>query len=284
MKAQAKITTAGTRLGSRVNWPEVLKLACALIEREAPSLDDLARTLKVGRSELQRQFTRRLGVSPKAYAQALALHRLTQGAAVGRTALEAVFEAGFGTNSAAYANASGTLGITPGGLRRKLDIGWWMGLSDLGWMLIGATTRGICWLTFGNEPGAMLEELRGTFPKARLFNDESRLYAWFEQVRDFVLLPREALDLPVDIQGTAFQSRVWKALRQIPLGNTASYSDVAQRMGEPSSVRAVASACAKNKVALLIPCHRVIASNGRLSGYRWGAERKQALLQREAAK
>jgi AraC family transcriptional regulator of adaptative response/methylated-DNA-[protein]-cysteine methyltransferase len=261
-----------------------LKLACTLIEREAPPLDELAKQLAVGRSELQRQFTRRLGVSPKAYAQALALHRLARGAAAGRTALDVVFDAGFGTNSAAYANASEALGVTPGGLRRDLAIGWWMGLSDLGWMLLGATARGICWLTFGEEPGAMLEELRAAFPKATLYNDESRLYAWFDKVRDFVLLPREALDLPMDIQGTAFQSRVWKALRQIPLGDTASYTDVATRMGEPAAARAVASACAKNHIAVLIPCHRVIATDGRLAGYRWGIERKRELLNREAVR
>jgi len=138
-------------------------------------------------------------------------------------------------------------------------------------------------LTFGEQPGAMLEELRAAFPKATLYNDESRLYAWFERVRDFVLLPREALDLPVDIQGTAFQSRVWKALRQIPLGDTASYGAVAKRLGEPSATRAVASACAKNQIAILIPCHRVIAADGRLAGYRWGTERKRQLLEREAA-
>jgi AraC family transcriptional regulator of adaptative response/methylated-DNA-[protein]-cysteine methyltransferase len=259
-----------------------LKLACALIEREAPNLQELAKQLGVGRSELQRQFTRRLGVSPKAYAQALALHRLAQGAAAGRTALEVVFDAGFGTNSAAYANAAQTLGATPGALRRDLELGWWMGLSDLGWMLLGATSRGICWLTFGEQPGAMLEELRAAFPKATLYNDETRLYAWFERVRDFVLLPREALDLPVDIQGTAFQSRVWKALRQIPLGDRVSYGTVAKRIGEPTAARAVASACAKNQIAVLIPCHRVIATDGGLAGYRWGMERKRALLQREA--
>jgi AraC family transcriptional regulator of adaptative response/methylated-DNA-[protein]-cysteine methyltransferase len=271
-----------TREGSRISWPEVLKRACALIEREAPPLEELAKRLGVGRSELHRQFTRRLGVSPKAYTQALALHRLAQGAAAGRTALDVVFDAGFGTNSAAYANASGTLGVTPGALRRDLKVGWWMGLSDLGWMLIGATARGICWLTFGDEPGAMLGELRAAFPKAALYNDEMRLYAWFEKVRDFVLLPREALDLPVDIQGTAFQSRVWKALRQIPLGDTVSYGDVAKQMGQPTATRAVASACAKNQIAVLIPCHRVIATDGRLAGYRWGMERKRELLKREA--
>jgi AraC family transcriptional regulator of adaptative response/methylated-DNA-[protein]-cysteine methyltransferase len=206
---------------------------------------------------------------------------LASGAAAGRTALDAVFDAGFGTTSAAYATANETLGVTPGRLREALDVGWWMGLSDLGWMLLGATERGVCWLTFGNEPGAMLEEMRAALPKARLFNDEGRLYAWFERVRDFVLLPGEALDLPVDIQGTAFQSRVWRALRQIPLGETVSYSQVAHRLGEPRATRAVASACARNHVALLIPCHRVVASNGDLAGYRWGIERKRELLRRE---
>jgi AraC family transcriptional regulator of adaptative response/methylated-DNA-[protein]-cysteine methyltransferase len=272
---------AGT--GTRVNWPKVLNDACRIIERDAPRLEELALELGVGRSELQRQFTRRLGVSPKAYAQALALHRLTRGAAGGRTALDAVFDAGFGANSTAYATTSETLGMTPGGLRSRFDIGWWMGLSDLGWMLLGATTQGICWLSFGDAPGAMLEEMRAAFPKANLYNDESRLYGWFEKVRDFVLLPREALDLPLDIQGTAFQSRVWRALRQIPLGGTARYGEVAKQLGEPRATRAVASACARNHIALLIPCHRVVAADGRPSGYRWGADRKRELLQREAS-
>jgi len=283
----SRMTTAkprkSTKPSSRIDWPTVLNAACRVIESEAPRLADLAARLRVGRSELQRQFTRRLGISPRAYAQALALHRLASGVAAGRTTLEAVFDAGFGTSSTAYAAAAGTLGVAPGGLRGGLVIGWWMGLSDLGWMLLGATDRGICWLTFGDAPGAMLEEMRAGFPKAKLFNDEQRLYAWFQQVRDFVLLPQEALDLPVDIQGTAFQSRVWRALRRIPLGSTASYTQVARRLGEPRATRAVASACARNQVALLIPCHRVVAADGRLSGYRWGVDRKRELLSREGA-
>jgi AraC family transcriptional regulator, regulatory protein of adaptative response / methylated-DNA-[protein]-cysteine methyltransferase len=267
----------------RIDWPRVLLRACRLIESDAPGVDELSAELGVSMSELQRQFARRLGVTPKAYRQALALHRLARGAASGRNALAAVLDAGFDTSSVAYATTASTLGTTPGGLRRPLDIGWWMGLSDLGWMLLGATERGVCWLTFGHEPGALLEELRAAFPKARLYNDEKRLYGWFEQVRDFVLLPREALDLPLDIQGTAFQSRVWKALRQIPLGKTVAYKEIARRIGEPAAVRAVASACAKNHIALLIPCHRVVAADGRPAGYRWGIERKRALLGRELA-
>lgn len=146
---------------------------------------------------------------------------------------------------------------------------------------MAATDKGICWLAFGDEPADMLEELHAAFPKARFSNEEPRLKAWFDAVRDFILLPREALDLPMDIQGTAFQAGVWKVLGTIPLGTTHSYSEVAVKLGRTGAVRAVASACASNKVALLIPCHRVVARNGGLAGYRWGVERKQALLERE---
>ena len=280
-KSAHKAAAAPARAGGRVDWPRVLREACRLIERDAPGLDALATALHTGRSELQRQFTRRLGASPKAYAQALALHRLAKASNAGRSALDAVFDAGFGTNSAAYETAKGALGVTPGQLRARLQIGWWMGLTDLGWMLLAASECGICWLTFGAEPGALLQECRAAFPKATLYNDEQRLYAWFERVRDFILLPREALDLPVDVQGTAFQSRVWRALRRIPLGKTRSYGAVARALGQPSATRAVASACARNHVALLIPCHRVVAADGAVAGYRWGVERKRVLLERE---
>ncbi|HEV2112161.1 MAG TPA: methylated-DNA--[protein]-cysteine S-methyltransferase [Gammaproteobacteria bacterium] len=267
----------------KTDWPRVLLQACKRIERGGGklSLAALGEDAGVSASELQRQFKRRLGVSPKAYAQALQLHRLTQRVTRERSTLDATLAAGFESAATAYSAAGGALGVPPGKLRTQLDIGWWLGLSDLGWMLMAATERGICWLAFGEEPGAMLEEMRSAFPKARLVNDKARLQDWFDQVREFVLLPREALDLPVDIQGTAFQARVWRALRQIPLGDTKSYGAVAKRIGKPSAARAVASACASNKVALLIPCHRVVGTDGRSGGYRWGTERKAELLRRE---
>lgn len=268
----------------RVDWPGVLKDACQRIERGTTNLEALAAGLGVGRAELQRQFVRRLGVSPKAYAQALALHRLARASNAGRHALDALLEAGFTSNSTAYDAAKRAFGASPGQLRRDLRIGWWMGLSDLGWMLLGASDRGVCWLAFGEEPGAMLEELRSAFPRAILHNEEDRLYGWFEQVRDFILLPREALDLPVDVQGTAFQSRVWRALREIPLGETRRYGDIAAAIGEATAARAVAAACARNPVAILIPCHRVIGADGALAGYRWGIERKRRFLARERAR
>ena len=268
---------------NKTGWPRVLLQACKRIERGEGklSLAGLAEDVGVSASELQRQFKRRLGVSPKGYAQALQLHRLTQRVARERSTLDATLAAGFESAATAYSAAGGALGVPPGKLRTQLDIGWWLGLSDLGWMLMAATERGICWLAFGEEPGAMLEEMRAAFPKARLVNDKARLQDWFDLVREFVLLPREALDLPVDIQGTAFQARVWRALRQIPLGDTQSYGAVAKRIGKPSAVRAVAGACANNKVALLIPCHRVVGADGRTGGYRWGEQRKTELLRRE---
>jgi len=266
-----------------IDWPRLLVDACRIIETSdtAQKLDDLAKELGVSPSELQRQFSRRLGVSPKAYSQALALHRLARTVAHERNTLDAVYAAGFESVAAAYDNASSRLGVSPGRLRGELAMDWWMGLSDLGWMLMAATAKGICWLAFGEEPGAMLEDLRAAFPKARLANDEDRLVDWFNRVRDFILLPREALDLPLDVQGTAFQASVWKVLAKIPLGQTVSYSEVARRLGRDKAVRAVASACARNKLALLIPCHRVIAADGGLGGYRWGVERKARLLERE---
>ncbi len=266
-----------------IDWPRALLGACRVIETSetAPKLGDLAGQLGVSASELQRQFRRRLGISPKAYAQALALHRLARNVAHEKTTLDAVYAAGFDSVAAAYDNASRRLGVSPGRLRGDLAIDWWMGLSDLGWMLMAATRKGICWLAFGEEPGAMLEDLRAAFPKARLSNNEDRLVDWFNRVRDFILLPRAALDLPLDVQGTAFQASVWKVLAKIPLGQTLSYSEVARRLGRDKAVRAVASACARNKLALLIPCHRVVAADGGLGGYRWGTERKAALLERE---
>jgi AraC family transcriptional regulator of adaptative response/methylated-DNA-[protein]-cysteine methyltransferase len=150
-------------------------------------------------------------------------------------------------------------------------------------MLMAASERGVCWLSFGDAPEALLDELRQAHPKAQLVDDEPRLRSWFEQVREHLLLPRPSLDLPVDIRGTAFQSRVWQALRSIPLGQTRSYGALAAELGSPTASRAVASACARNRIALVIPCHRVIGGDGGLAGYSWGVARKRRVLADEAA-
>lgn len=268
---------------AKVDWPRVLLRACRLIESadEPLALPQLAQAVGVSASELQRQFTRRLGVSPKAYGQALQLHRLARSAGRNASALDAVYGAGFASATTGYVRAARDLGAAPAQLRRGLRIDWWLGLSDLGWMLMAATRKGICWLAFGEEPGALLQDLRAAFPNAMLEDGAGRLRGWFERVREFVLLPREALDLPTDVQGTAFQASVWRSLRRIPLGETRTYKDVAADLGRPQASRAVASACANNRIALLIPCHRVVGAGGRLSGYRWGTRRKAALLERE---
>jgi len=269
----------------RLDWPRLLLETCRRIERaeREPSLNVLADAAAVSASELQRQFSQRLGVSPKAYAQALKLHRLAGRMNRERNTLDATLEAGFASPTRAYVAVNEAFGLAPGRLRDPVELGWWLGLADLGWMLMAASARGVCWLAFGEQPEPLLAELRAAYPKASLRNDEARLRDWFEQVRDHVLLPASALDLPLDIQGTAFQSKVWRALRKIPLGQTRSYSELAAELEQPKAARAVAAACARNRIALLIPCHRVIGRDGQLAGYRWGLRRKQRLLESEAA-
>jgi AraC family transcriptional regulator of adaptative response/methylated-DNA-[protein]-cysteine methyltransferase len=272
-----------TRQPSR-DWPRALLDTCRRIEaaEREPTLESLANAAGVGAAELQRQFRARLGSSPKEYARARKLHRLSSVLHRGRNVLDATLEAGFESPTRAWASANEAFGVPPGKLRDIETLGTWLGLSELGWMLMAASERGVCWLAFGDAPEPLLEELRKAHPKAQLVDDEARLRAWFEQVREHLLLPRQSLDLPTDVRGTAFQSRVWQALREIPLGQTRSYGALANELGAPKSVRAVASACARNRVALVIPCHRVIGGDGGLAGYRWGVERKRRVLADEA--
>jgi AraC family transcriptional regulator, regulatory protein of adaptative response / methylated-DNA-[protein]-cysteine methyltransferase len=197
--------------------------------------------------------------------------------------LDATLEAGFESPTRAWATANEAFGVPPGKLRAIETLGTWLGLSELGWMLMAASDRGVCWLSFGDDPEALVRDLRASFPKTALADDEHRLRSWFEQVREHLLLPRPSLDLPLDIRGTAFQSRVWQALRTIPLGQTRSYGALAAELGAPTATRPVASACARNRIALVIPCHRVIAGDGKLAGYRWGVARKRRVLADEAA-
>jgi AraC family transcriptional regulator of adaptative response/methylated-DNA-[protein]-cysteine methyltransferase len=266
------------------DWPRILLDTCRRIEaaEREPALAGLARAAGVGAAELQRQFRARLGSSPKEYARARKLHRLSSVLHAGRNVLDATLEAGFESPTRAWAAANDAFGVPPGKLRAIETLGTWLGLSELGWMLMAASGRGVCWLAFGDDPDALLRELRSAHPKATFVDDEARLRAWFEQVREHLLLPRASLDLPLDVRGTAFQSRVWQALRSIPLGQTRSYGELAVSLGAPTAARAVASACARNRIALVIPCHRVIGGDGKLAGYRWGVGRKQRILGAEA--
>lgn len=283
--AAQRIASPITPAPAATDWSRVLLHTCRRIESAsgAVPLARLAAAEGVSGSELSRQFRQRLGTSPKAYQQALLLHRLTRGVGAAPDTLQAMLAAGFETLSSGYVLSRRSLGVPPGRLRRALSLDWWLGLSALGWMLMGATPRGICWISFGERPADLLAELRAAFPRAELHPGEARLREWFDDVREFILLPTEALELPMDIQGTAFQARVWRALQRVPLGQTVSYGELARRLRSPRAVRAVGSACGANRIAVLIPCHRAQRGDGQPGGYRWGLARKARLLAAEGA-
>jgi len=178
------------------------------------------------------------------------------------------------------------LGMTPGKRRRGGSgetIRFVTVVTPLGWALVAATPRGICMTALGDDRDSLAAALQERFPRAELVPEDAGLRQWADRIVRFITAPEQNLDLPLDIRGTAFQARVWRALQKIPLGKTASYTEIAAALGQPKAVRAVAQACAANKLALIVPCHRVIRSDGELGGYRWGLERKQALLARERA-
>ena len=196
-----------------------------------------------------------------------------------------IYDAGFGSSSRFYEHAADLLGMPPSTYKNGgagTEIRFALGQSVLGWMLVAATERGVCAIEIGDAPATLKDRLRALFPQAQLRAADPAFTAWVEAVAAFIEAPERGLDLPLDVQGTAFQRRVWQALRDIPAGATASYRELAERIGQPGAARAVASACAANPIAVAIPCHRVVRGDGGLGGYRWGVERKRALLEREA--
>ena len=200
---------------------------------------------------------------------------------------EAIYAAGFNSNGRFYDKSSQILGMTPRTFRAggpATAIRFAMGECSLGSILVAASAKGVCAILMGDDPDALLRELQDRFPKAAFAPGDSAFEEWVAKVVAFVDRPRTGLDLPLDIRGSAFQQRVWQALREIPPGSTASYTQIAAKIGAPNAVRAVAQACAANAIGVAIPCHRVVRSDGGISGYRWGVERKRALLKREAGK
>lgn len=248
-------------------------------------LATLADAVGLSPFHLHRLFRRELGVTPRQYHEAQRMKRFKRELGSGRKVTDAVYEAGFGSASRLYEKA-GQLGMAPAAYRAGgagHAIAYTIFESDLGKILLAATDKGVCALRFADDEAALTRELAGEFPAAQLTRDDRKLARQRDAVLDHLADSRTALDLPLDVRATAFQRRVWEILQTIPAGETRSYSEVARKLGDPNSVRAVARACATNPVALVVPCHRVVRTGGALAGYRWGLKRKQALLQREKA-
>ncbi|RDD96751.1 bifunctional DNA-binding transcriptional regulator/O6-methylguanine-DNA methyltransferase Ada [Paracoccus pantotrophus] len=262
--------------------------ACRLIEgaETPPSLQALADAAGLSPFHFHRQFKAATGLTPRAYAAAHRAGRLRDRLAQGASITGAIYEAGFGSNSRFYEGADGMLGMTPTAWRKGgagAEIRFALAQCALGALLVAQSRRGICAIALGDDPETLLHDFQDRFPAAELIGGDAAFEALVARVVGFVEAPGIGLDLPLDIRGTAFQQRVWQALRQIPPGSTASYAEIARRIGAPRASRAVAAACAANDIAVAIPCHRVVRSDGALSGYRWGVARKRALLDREGS-
>ena len=263
--------------------------ACRRIERAdtPPSLAALAREAGLSPHHFHRVFKAVTGLTPKAYVQAHRGKALREALArPGTTVVEAAFDAGFNAASRFYDSAETLLGMKPaqyrdGGVQARIAFA--IAQCSLGALLVARSQRGLCAIALGDDPDVLLRELQDRFPRAELVGGDAAFEQLVAQVVGLVEAPRLGLDLPLDIRGTAFQQRVWDALRKVPAGETVSYAEIAARIGSPRAVRAVAQACAANVLAVAIPCHRVVRSNGALSGYRWGLERKRELLSREDA-
>ncbi|QGZ39792.1 AraC family transcriptional regulator of adaptative response/methylated-DNA-[protein]-cysteine methyltransferase [Pseudoduganella flava] len=262
---------------------------CRLIDAadEEPDLASLAEASGVSRFHLHRIFKAQTGITPKAYAAAKRKARMHQGLAEQPSVTDAIYAAGFNSSGRFYASTRQALGMTPTAFRqggKGAAIRFAIAQCSLGAILVASTDVGICAILLGDDPDALARELQDRFPNAELVGAEREYEQVVAQVIGLVEAPEQGLDLPLDVRGTAFQQRVWQALRSIPAGRTVSYTELAGMVGAPNSARAVAGACAANALAVAIPCHRVVRNDGSISGYRWGVERKQALLEREGSK
>ncbi|MEX0552808.1 bifunctional DNA-binding transcriptional regulator/O6-methylguanine-DNA methyltransferase Ada [Klebsiella grimontii] len=266
---------------------EKVAAACRLLEQETPmTLEALARQAALSPFHFHRLFKSVTGMTPKAWQQAWRARRLREALGQGAKITDAALSAGFPDNSSYYQQADAALGMTARQFRRggeDLDITWVCGDGPLGRCLVAESERGVCAVLPGESDALLCAELASLFPNARLHPGDEAFRQRVAQVFSHLDDHRQPFSLPLDLRGTAFQLQVWQALRQIPAGETRSYRQVAQSIGRPRAVRAVASACAANKLALVIPCHRVVREDGALSGYRWGTARKALLLAREAS-
>ena len=251
-----------------------------------PVLDDLAAAVGLSPFHFHRLFKAATGLTPRQYADAKRGMRVRAALKTPATVTQAIYEAGFNANSRFYEQSDALLCMTPTAYRdggADATIRFAIAQSSLGAILVARSDKGVCSILLGDDPQELAEDLQRRFGKAQLVGDDPAFDALVAKVVGFVEAPRLGLDLPLDVRGTAFQQRVWQALRAIPPGRTASYADIAAAIGSPKAVRAVAGACAANPIAVAIPCHRVLRNDGALSGYRWGVERKRALLDAEAS-
>jgi AraC family transcriptional regulator of adaptative response/methylated-DNA-[protein]-cysteine methyltransferase len=265
-----------------------IERACTLIRARGtlPSLAEMAEAGGISRYHFHRVFKQITGATPREWGKAHRLGRFAERLDAGEPIADAVYAAGFGASSRAYEAAPTGLGMTPGARRRGgkgETVRYVVVPTPLGQALVAATDRGICMTALGDDRRNLEADLRQRFPAAELVAGDAELAGWAERIVGFITDPNEQPDLPLDIRGTAFQAQVWRALQKIPPGRTSTYREVAAALGRPRAVRAVAQACAGNKLALLVPCHRVVRSDGDLAGYRWGIERKRELLTRERA-
>jgi AraC family transcriptional regulator, regulatory protein of adaptative response / methylated-DNA-[protein]-cysteine methyltransferase len=270
--------------------PVMVQQACDLIVRAlddgdaAPSLAALGTALHLSPFHLQRLFKRTLGISPRDYAAAQRLARVKARLKDGEDVTAALYGAGYGSSSRLYEQADAKFGMTPATYRKHgagAEIGYTIGPSPLGRLLVAATARGVCAVMLGNDDAGLIAELEGDFSAATLRREDKRLGPWVTTILDHLAGSEPMLDLPLDVRASAFQWQVWRELVRIPAGETASYRTIAERIGKPRAARAVGNACARNPVSLVIPCHRALRGDGTLGGYRWGLERKAKLLARE---
>ncbi|MFO2464320.1 bifunctional DNA-binding transcriptional regulator/O6-methylguanine-DNA methyltransferase Ada [Pseudomonas sp. 15FMM2] len=267
---------------------QIVEASCRHIERaeNVPSLEALAALAGLSPFYFHRTFKAVTGLTPKGYANAHRSRKLRSRLKNSHSVTDALYSAGFNSNSRFYETADQVLGMKPcdykaGGTNS--DIRFAVGQCSLGAIAVAQSTRGVCAILLGDDPDKLLRDLQDQFPQANLIGADPAFEQLIAQVIGFVETPALGLDLPLDLRGTAFQERVWQALRQIPAGSTASYAEIARQIGAPGSFRAVAQACGANRLAVAIPCHRVVRSDGELSGYRWGVERKRQLLEREGS-
>jgi AraC family transcriptional regulator of adaptative response/methylated-DNA-[protein]-cysteine methyltransferase len=264
---------------------EVVERVCRYLDArldDAPTLADIGAHVGVSPYHLQRVFKKVMGISPRQYAEARRVEQFKQRLKDGGSVTDAVYDAGYRSSSRVYEQPK--LGMTPSTYRRGghgMSIGYSIVDSTLGRLLVGATERGVCAISLGDDDHALVDALRDEYPAADIWPNNGGFGVWVETLLSHLRGQEHMLDLPLDIQATAFQWRVWEALRNIPYGETRSYREVAASIGRPTAARAVARACATNPAPLVIPCHRVVREDGGLGGYRWGIERKEKLLAQE---